>query len=762
MAHFEDYRHMSEDFGRVIFNIDGLSANQVMQFQGAQIVLTQDIVFNGGGALQLNGPVVTENGTHALTILGAAQLLGPIGTDENPLASLQLGDENNTGGEAVLGGGAVHTVGDQTYHRRVILDQDTMLASSDGTIHLIRDVEAGSEGAALEVIAPMLVLEGNVGGSHALDSFVANADVLATGGGATSIHTEGRQDFVGTLTVADATELTLVADNAEQWSDDLAQIPGTESLQGVVVLWEAIDGPGTLNVQGETGAGFQSTIQGLAALNVTGEGDAFFVGTIDDVGTLDVVVDGDALFQSAVNGGGAMTVDAGGWIDILADFGVETALGSLSLTAREGMVLPLSQTEGEMLVLRTVGDLELNPAGRDDVPPAATIGAFDLKLVSTEGNIIMGQNEKLSVLGDFAAEAGQDVVLGDVNTLGDMVVDAGGAIWILTRDAGMVLLANGNEVMDDGVDFVAGGQFLFNMTPQLMGEGPAPAFASGHADPDPMGTLGFPVRRINPLTENNFMGQTVPLLDLHAQRAEWQEPTPPTPPTPDEEGGGSLAIALAVDGPDASEQRRRVIAQSWLPSDVLDALAELNINVREINPARPREDAIIDDYALVGLGASDGLAISSPRLRAAALARLLDAYRETMTRRVLDTDTGQWQQEPRIDAIRNALAAAWSDYTDAYGDDPSPTGLREHLAGQAEHRLALAYMDALATVLRQADHLGLNNREAAYLRQALVQPIAPAGMDAADVEAAILGSGPAPTRDARDRRPGNALGLRTR
>ena len=99
--------------------------------------------------------------------------------------------------------------------------------------------------------------------------------------------------------------------------------------------------------------------------------------------------------------------------------------------------------------------VSLNDGLAIGVPVAATIGATgDLTIESIVGDILFGQNQKLSVIGNFGAFTLNTFQSGDINALGNIDIMAGD-INLLGRPAGMVLLSNGQMVMDDGLDIVA-------------------------------------------------------------------------------------------------------------------------------------------------------------------------------------------------------------------------------------------------------------------------------------------------------------------
>ena len=137
-----------------------------------------------------------------------------------------------------------------------------------------------------------------------------------------------------------------------------------------------------------------------------------------------------------------------------------------------------------------IDDIQLNPDGRATVPDVATMSAAgDLAISSQAGSIVMGQNEKLTSLGELHLQALESLTVGDLNSVGDMHVTAQ-EIFLLTRSPGPVLDFTGSLDQDTGLDYVSTGRFFFSVTPQSIGGSPAAIFGSTFADADALGTLG--------------------------------------------------------------------------------------------------------------------------------------------------------------------------------------------------------------------------------------------------------------------------------
>ena len=137
------------------------------------------------------------------------------------------------------------------------------------------------------------------------------------------------------------------------------------------------------------------------------------------------------------------------------------------------------------------GDIHLGSSGRDAIPSIASItGNPSGGNVTIQGrSITMGQNEKLTVLGNLTMQTnGGDITIGDLTTQSNLTVDAGelGSIFLLRREAGDVRLATsagGGIAEDAGLDFVANGSMTFIGTLELAGVGEnKPQFAAMDTD----------------------------------------------------------------------------------------------------------------------------------------------------------------------------------------------------------------------------------------------------------------------------------------
>ncbi len=186
----------------------------------------------------------------------------------------------------------------------------------------------------------------------------------------------------------------------------------------------------------------------------------------------------DASLESTDAG----TIRFGSTVDGAYDIDVLTTPGGLIVFAGDvGMDEKLVDIH-----LSTAG-----PSGSRGIPDVATIvGETDLNIRSR--NFTMNQHEKFTTLGSLDLRADQSVTLGDLVTIGDMLVQAP-TITLLLRQAEDLTRFNGNFTDDRGLDYVAGGDINFVGNIVLGGEAGAP-----------LPTFGNPAGNVFGLSLNSF------------------------------------------------------------------------------------------------------------------------------------------------------------------------------------------------------------------------------------------------------------------
>ncbi len=602
------------------------------------------------------------------------------------------------------------------------------LEVSDGTdLTLVAELVEGSEPHAQG--ATVAVLGRTTGGGslnveaqdraifHDAVEALASLDVVS---GNEAIF-EADVDVAGPVNVS-AAEFAVFEGSVRNFTELNVEAGSVAAIEG------DLDSEGSMSLDAGDLAEVLGNITGLSQVQIISGGGAQVVGDIDGVAVFSLEANAAQLL-GLIDGVDDFQADVVDFVLFGQDIGGSTALGSFTVNAGQMIGLGNFLEQGATMLVRVDGDILLNAAGREEIPDTATMAAPNLHLESLNGSVIMGQHEKLTALDHLRIDAADEVRVGDLSALGDMVVNAGSAIVLLTRSAALVLVNQDGElvsVMDQGVDYIAGGQLLFSMTPTLSGEGAAPSFASLLPDADAEASDLGPVVRIASLTRADLLTDEF-VLDAHAQRPLWVAPIEPAEPT------GSLAVALASDGPDVSQQTAIAQAEVWLPADLVQALAELGVDVRGADAAIARGDSIVDDYGID----DERIVVTTSRLRGAAVRWMLDAYAQVMTRRFATPEPVS-----RADAVRQRLGQAWEDYVEAHGPDAPAEAFRDFLAGRSDQRLALAYLDGLAETLRRAGHLGLTERETAHLRAALLEPVRPEGLAVDTFQSAVTGQAP--------------------
>jgi hypothetical protein len=306
-------------------------------------------------------------------------------------------------------------------------------------------------------------------------------------------------------------------------------------------------------------------------------------------------------------------------------------------------------------------------------------------LVNTISGFNMGRGQKLTVLGNFTLNSGGTATLGDINTLGNMTINAP-SIVLNTRPSGNVLATSGSNlitIQDPSLDFVAGGSINFSTAPSTIGGFSSPSFATPNGDNISSNLSGFAQRASGSVTEAMLhQGSTV--LDL--------VPTGPT----------NTNLATAIAGALPPETTGSAMLTTVQPGkEQIAELTEVGIDGRSLD-ARQLADylsgkAIYDDAA-ANMGASDSAYIVTiNRLPARAVTDTLEAYRAVFAP----------EGKRDVAAVSDSLAAAWKDYSSQAGAKADALGFRAFVESVPQHAKALYYMDSLRDLFRQVGYLGL-------------------------------------------------------
>jgi hypothetical protein len=606
-----------------------------------------------------------------------------------------------------LNGGLVRTNEGQRYRGPVILGIDNHLLSLgggdirfDGTIDGMHDLLVSTSGLSR--------FDGVVGGVEALRSLTTDAP------GSTRIGADMTADL---LDFNDAARLGADVDLRGFASVDFGStLQGAGHSLTVRSPLTAFHGDVTNMDLLRTDADGTTTID---ASRVTGRRLRF-----EDVVRLtsDTRIRGDQYvdFGQTVDGAHDLRVESDHLVRFGGDVGGDTALASLRTDVGGSDRIDENLVIIDGALIRAEGDILLNPDGKSSPALVATIAGRggDLTLESLNGDIEMGLNEKLTALGDLNIFARNgSATLGDLNSLGDMTVDAS-AISLWARQGGSLLNADGSIDDDGGADIIAGGSIDFSEAPSLIGSGGLPIFATAGGGLS-SALSGLPVATISDLAAADFTFDGL-VLDLAA---------PAIGVT-----ASDLATAFA-EGPGEVNDRVRLEPFALRPMERL-AIYMRSLTEEELLASTSGRELYIDARRS-GLERGPQAPIATHRLRRDSVLTVLDRYAGIFLRTSEDPETGALVETDQSEHIRGTLATAWSAYAQQAGAAADPDGFRAYLAGSEEHAEALAYLDGLRGLFREMYAMGLTRVELRASLDTVLSPITPASMDQAALERAI-------------------------
>jgi hypothetical protein len=610
----------------------------------------------GTGPITLNGTVQSPGMAYTLALNsgGTTTLGGAVGGGGNPLAGLTT----NVGGTTAVNGGSVTTTGagGQAYNDNVTLGANTTLDAGTGPITFNGTLE--SPGTAY--------------------TLALNSSGTATLGGAVG---GGGNPLAGLTTNAG----------------------GTTDLNGGAVTTA---GNQTYNDPVQTGVTANLTATGAKAVITFGK-------TVD-----------------ATAAGVDLTVTAGGAGTILFNDDVGQAAPALnSLTAETNGGTILFTSPAVLQKVNAVALVSLNPAGHTAVPDVAPIerehrsgnvvtdDAVDLAItLGPGGNFTMGQNEKMTVIGQLDITAPGTATLGDLTTLNDMTVHAG-AIALLARPAANLLNYKGLTERDRGLGFVAGGLIDFDKAPT--GD-PTAQFADSGGVP-PAGLAAFVFRQYPAKIEAKMLHRGGDSLSLRPQGITIDE----TVILPAVDKLVPVVTSEAGPGAEQTEQLRK----------------SLKIDVRNL---RPDEIALrllmLGQINDVYLGrTAETHQVARPRIPQVVAQMLLDAYNRTFKR-----DPGQ-KEDSLKGEIMDAFQKAWEDHQKAAGDPPAEGDaarrayvdkFADQLVSNPQNKATEAAVQ-LGTIFSLLERVGLSSGEQAMSRTATLEGLVPDTMGQADMEQVI-------------------------
>ncbi|MCB9847846.1 MAG: filamentous hemagglutinin N-terminal domain-containing protein [Phycisphaeraceae bacterium] len=407
-----------------------------------------------------NGLDVIAPNTRFGGVVGRAETLTHLTTDAQPGAT-----SIDTTDIYVLGGGA--SFGDD-----VTIDTTTTIHAADmGDVTFSERVN-GPEGLTVET-AGVTTFGGAVGDDTPLAHIVTDAPGLTRLNGPV-VNTSGDQTYNDAVrvdgntavTAANASFNSTVDSQAGEHNDLVvnadqtlfASNVGSGQALGSLVT----DGQGTTHLHGDVTShgdrvqfGDDLVLYGDTNITNTGASGVFFHKTInsDSAATprsLNVVVDNTAV------GNDIPTINFGG------NVGMTNALGDLILG-------------GGRTDVPVVATIVARERGSDGLPTGNPLFSITFRIA---GDFNMGQNEKLTTVGSLNIDAGGTAYLGDLSVRNSASVTAP-TILLRAREAGEVLLPNGDLMADEGMEIIAGDVINFSVTPGVLnGANPEPIFST--------------------------------------------------------------------------------------------------------------------------------------------------------------------------------------------------------------------------------------------------------------------------------------------
>ena len=412
-----------------------------------------------------------------------------------------------------------------------------------------------------------------------------------------------------------------------------------------------------------------------------------------------------ARFGGTVDGGFDLLVESNQLVEFGGDVGGNNPLNSLEVMTPGVIIFDGANS------VTSWGDVRLNDGLAIGVPNAATIGATgDLTIESIFGDILFGQNQKLSVIGDFGAFTLNTFQSGDLNALGNINIMAGN-INLLGRPTGMVLLSNGQMVMDDGLDIVAGGTIDFSVAPTVSGNGILTVITKDGSGIG--GNLGvFDVGTKPDLAAASFTrnGQ---ILDLTG-------------------GAASVPVNLAeaLDSADFELEDFVPVEPHALRSTDRLAIFMRGMTNEELRSTVSGTHVHMDMQQPGDRGRNP--AISTMRLRRDSVLRVIEEY-EALHGVSHDEAADVRMIEAAQTEIRNALTDAWEAFVAEAGDGATPEAMMAHLRANVEAGTAseadveaLEYLRGIRQMCRDLQIMGATPHQAEEMINHLVEPLCPA------------------------------------
>jgi hypothetical protein len=452
-----------------------------------------------------------------------------------------------------------------------------------------------------------------------------------------------------------------------------------------------------------------------------------------------------------------------------ANVGATTPLASLNLTNGpdggiffqfgDGETPGSTQQPPTTVNIASGGSIEFNyPAGSRTTPIyASTIDSYgDLTITFGAGaapnganQFLMGRNEKITAFGNLTINTnGGSAVVGDLNALNNLTLDAAHIVFVLRQPT----YVNGTEI-DEGVDYVAGGQMTFSPGATYATESPGlldfPAFLAQSFNPASgipalANRLGSSTQIIPGLTPADILGPSNALLDLGPFTIATSFPPliPPIPFTFDLPIGGAVNKDFLVAG-NVSNGLKNWLLWTWPNESLQDQTADAGLIVRD-----PTSEELVD-YA-TSFATYDDLpktlpaqpadfSVASTRLDLASVEQFLAHYQEVFE---LNGASGG-QSSNRRSQMASQIQSAWDAYIFKVGGDrASGPGFAQYCQTTPSASAAMNDLVQLASLADQLESMGLSRKETQIVMdRRILSGLSAEGMLPGDIDAAVRTAG---------------------
>lgn len=733
----------------------GIASNHNVTLNGGAVDITSGA---GGGSFIFNGAV---NGASPLSVNAGTGLVSFNGLVGQTIALTSL---DVTASDMGLAG--VTTTGSQTYNGRssirgAFTSTGTGAINVNGASNLAGSTAVTTAGGVISFVntidgAHNLTINSSAGESSFGGDIGSTTPVGGGAGAALTVNSSGLTTFNGAVT----TNSGIVGNNLNGrivFNRDVSAGNGDVSslFRGPVTLggisFTVADGVtfgSDVLVAGETNA-----IQGT----LDGTGRVVFRGALNAIpGTSPAVTITSAVTRPPDGSGSASPAVLAQPAIMLGNVGNITPLASLTLGG------PLASVPKEANIL--LG----NDVNGDGVIRTNEVNINDTFSIRTTGDFIMGQNQKLTALGNLTIISDGNVALGDLSSLGSINVTAGSGqdheIRLLKRErtpGGIYDTSglSGDFSSDLGLDIVAAGAINFSRPPS--GVTPTDVDFANNSGAPGTSLSGFSFRTYTNGVRTDLLTQggatAILSLDLRAQG-----------PTET-----NIASALAGALPRTDEGPEPYSAA--ISESLRAQLEQMGIFVKDLQMDEVIEFLVgrtvyRDNPDLVRPSAGD-YRISSSRLPGDVVEQVVVLYTALRDRPAKDEnghpildETGKPVMIEQWELIRDVFATAWADFMnevappDAEPPAEPPTGMafRNWLeskypnasASEEPGAQALNYLDQVRSLFHGLDGMGLSPQEVKYPKNKIVGDLTPPDMDPTQMEEAILGSASANKRPA--------------